>query len=228
MQFITVVTSVGLVSYLLGAIPFCLLLGFASGTDIRNYGSRNTGATNLARVVNYPVGIFGLLLDFLKGFAPAFFGASVCAFLLGDIEEQTIVQLNVSFGFLSIIGHCFPVYLSFDGGKGVATSLGVFIALMPLVTAATFLVWLGVAVGSGWVSLASILAAAALPMIYLGSRFVIPCSGCVFYGAELAIALLASLLVIVRHKTNIIRLVNGEERKFMDSAKTLNEEGEKT
>jgi glycerol-3-phosphate acyltransferase PlsY len=219
-----VYTSVGLASYLLGAVPFCLLLGFLFGTDIRNFGSGNTGATNLARVVNYPVGIFGLLLDFLKGFAPAFAGAAVCVWFIGDLPEQTMVLLNVMCGFLSIMGHCFPVYLGFDGGKGVATSLGVFLAIMPIATAGTFLVWLVVALGSGWVSLASILSAAALPFVYLLTRFVITCRGCTFFIPELILALLASTLVIVRHKTNIVRLINGEERKFMDSAVVLDEE----
>lgn len=224
MNTVLVTTSVAIASYLLGAIPFCLLLGFAAGTDIRNFGSGNTGATNLARVINYPVGIAGLLLDFLKGFAPALFGATVCMMLLGELPETTRVNLSVTFGFLSIVGHCFPIYLNFDGGKGVATSLGVFIALMPVVTAGAFLVWLGVALGSGWVSLASILSAAAMPFIYLLSRFVLPCSICTFHQSELMIALLASLLVIVRHRSNIQRLMKGEERKFMDSAKTLEEE----
>lgn len=217
-------TCVGLASYLLGAVPFCLLLGFLSGTDIRDFGSGNTGATNLARVVNYPVGVLGLVLDFLKGFVPAFAGATICVWLVGDLPEETLVLLSVVFGFLAILGHCFPVYLGFDGGKGVATSLGVFLAIMPIATAGTFLVWLIVALGSGWVSLASILSAAALPLVYLLTRFVITCSGCTFFTPELILAVLASVLVIVRHKSNIIRLVQGEERKFMDSAEVLDEE----
>ncbi len=219
-----VYTAVGLTSYLLGAVPFCLLLGFLLGTDIRKFGSGNTGATNLARVVNYPVGILGLLLDFLKGFIPAFAGATVCVWVLGSVPEQTTVLLSVVFGFLSIVGHCFPVYLGFDGGKGVATSLGVFLAIMPMATGGAFLVWLIVALGSGWVSLASILSAASLPFIYLLTRFVITCSGCTFHVPELLLALLASTLVIVRHKSNIVRLIKGEERKFMDSAVVLDEE----
>lgn len=219
---------VGLFSYLLGAIPFCLLLGFLFGTDIRNFGSGNTGATNLARVVNYPVGITGLLLDFLKGFVPAFFGAAVCVLLAGPISDHASITLHVVFGFLAIVGHCFPVYLGFNGGKGVATSLGVFVAIMPAVTFVSFLIWVLVAFGSGWVSLASIVAAAVLPVIYLISRLVLQCSGCVFYWTELTLALLASVLVIVRHKSNIIRLLEGDERKFMDSAEVLEEEDDST
>ncbi len=218
------VVSGALVSYLLGAVPFCLLLGFLFGRDIRNYGSGNTGATNLARVVGYAAGVAGLALDFLKGFAPAFWGPVLVTSAFSSGSPEFITWMSVIFGFLAIIGHCFPVYLGFDGGKGVATSLGVLMAVMPLVTGITFLFWVAVTLISGWVSLASILSAAVLPVFYVLSATVFACPACGGLSIpEFLLSLTAGVLVVARHHENIRRLWRGDERKFLDSAEALEE-----
>jgi len=219
------VVGTGLLSYLLGAVPFSLLIGFFFGQDIRSCGSGNTGATNLARVVNYGAGVCGLALDFLKGFAPAFWGGVLVQQIAGPFPAAELIWLHASYGFLAIVGHCFPVYLRFDGGKGVATSLGVFVAIMPVVTLAAFLFWGIVALTSGWVSLASILAAVMIPVFYLTFAAVLTfCPSCgQLRFSYLTLSILASVLVVARHHENIRRLWKGEERKFLDAAKDLEE-----
>ncbi len=215
----------GLASYLLGAIPFSLLVGFAVGNkDIREEGSGNTGATNLARTVNYPTGLLGLILDVGKGFAPAFWFGPLVIYLSGINGTLTLQWVQVSYGFLAIIGHCFPVYLLFSGGKGVATSLGVFVALAPVPTLLAFAVWLITLLVGGWVSLASMTGAAGLPLLhYLYHNVIFPSDA---YGGitnpVLLFSAIAATLVVVRHHENISRLLSGDEEKFYESLQSTN------
>ena len=182
-------------AYLLGSIPTGLLLGKLYGIDVRNEGSGNIGATNLYRTVGRKVGIWTLLGDCLKGFLPV-----MLAWQLGLGEP-----LQAAVALAAFCGHVFSIFLRFKGGKGVATALGVYLALAPLAVLGALLVF--VALGAVWryISLGSIVAAAVMPLII----FLRPHSN------ELLLAtVLISLIVIVKHHANISRLLAGTESKF--------------
>ena len=148
-------------SYMVGAIPFGLVLSRGTGIDIRTQGSRNIGATNVSRLLGKKLGFCTLLLDIAKGYLPMF----AAGLLLGDDPNRNLV-IGLC-GAASITGHMFPVYLGFKGGKGVATALGVFLYLAPkalLLSLAVFIAAVGL---TGYVSLGSLLASAAiLPGLY--------------------------------------------------------------
>ena len=188
-----------IVGYLLGSVPFGLLAGRLKGVDIRTQGSGNIGATNVWRVCGWRYGLPVFLLDALKGVAAVYVGRR-----LGG-EYTPIVG-----AFACIIGHSFPVWLNFKGGKGVATSLGVMLGMMPMATLAVFALWVIVFKASGYVSLASIVAAAALPTVVgIGNA-----SGWSYGWPAFYFALVAGALVIVRHRSNIARLRAGTESRF--------------
>jgi len=188
--------------YLLGSIPFGYLLVRATGGgDIRFKGSGNIGATNVARTSGWSVGVATLLLDAAKGFLSVWLTAH---FSGGNIHFMMYA------GLAAMIGHVFPVWLKFEGGKGVATALGVFLSVCWPAVAAAVLLFLLVAFFWRYVSLASISAAAALPLlIYLlyapGHAPPTPVSVC---------TLLAAVIVIVKHRDNIERLLAGTEPRF--------------
>lgn len=186
------------ISYLLGSVPFGLLISKAKGKDIRTMGSGNIGATNVLRCMGKPLGITCFALDVLKGWIPAAFFPT-----LGTIDPA----FGILFGALAILGHNFPVFLNFKGGKGVATSAGVLIGVAPLAVIIGLITWVVVFKVSGYVSLGSIIAALVVVLagwIHVGQ-----------YGVVTALALtLLGALTIYRHRTNIQRLRNGTENKF--------------
>jgi acyl phosphate:glycerol-3-phosphate acyltransferase len=215
--------SIILAGYLLGSIPVGYLVARAKGVDIRKQGSGNIGATNVFRTLGKGPGIFVFIFDALKG---VFAVRLAIAFLArhpvvwqeqvvhqGDAILHTMHFLQPAMagiigGVAAIIGHNFPVWLKFKGGKGVATSLGVVIALTPLAAAVAFGVWAVVFFASRYVSLASIIAAIAVPATVAltehgGDRT-----------ALLAFTSLAALLIVLRHRKNIERLYNGTENRF--------------
>jgi glycerol-3-phosphate acyltransferase PlsY len=191
-----------IMAYLLGSIPFGLILAkLFGGADVRKAGSGNIGATNVLRVVGPLAGILTLLLDAAKGWLAVWLASRIT-------HDQTTVMILA--GLLAMVGHCFPVWLGFRGGKGVATAAGVFAALCPLAFFAALVLFILVVSFWRYVSLGSLAAAAALPLfVYLlwAPHFAPPES--VTLGS-LAIA----VLVIVQHRGNIIRLARGEEPKF--------------
>jgi glycerol-3-phosphate acyltransferase PlsY len=200
------------IAYLLGAIPFALLLGRLGGVDIRTIGSGNVGATNLGRALGKSWGIAGFLLDVAKGAAP------VAAFgLLGpDWPRGAVFPLLawLLVGVMAIVGHMFPVYLGFKGGKGVATGLGVLLALWPVMTLAgvtAFILWLIITKATGYVSLGSMIGAASLPLTATG--IALGMGRLAELPVYLALSLLLATLVIVRHRGNIRRLRAGTESK---------------
>ena len=193
-----------LLSYLLGSIPFGLLIAKTKGVDIRTQGSGNIGATNVLRCLGKPAGISCFVLDVLKGFVPAF-----CFLKMGLSNPSP--DLGLLFGVAAILGHNFPVFLKFKGGKGVATSAGVLLGVAPLAVALGLLAWVLVFVTSGYVSLGSIIAA----------LIVILTSWTAGYSFVTAVALtLLGALTIWRHRTNIERLLAGNENKFQKKAKS--------
>jgi len=193
-----------ILSYLLGSIPTGYLAGkFCKGIDIREHGSKNMGATNVFRVLGKTPGIIVLLLDVLKG-------------VLAVVVVPNVLGLhdNLSYifcGLIAVCGHNWTVFLKFKGGKGVATSLGVFIGLtiqvatLRLAVVLCVLTWLIVFVAFGYVSLASLIAAAALPllMVLFAQPLELVMLGVIFCG-----------LVVLRHRPNIQRLLQGRESRF--------------
>ncbi len=199
-----------LVSFLLGGIPFALLLGRLRGVDIRQHGSGNIGATNLTRTLGRRWGIAAFLLDFLKGLIPALGGQLLPR--VADVPEPlTPVHLGILFGIAAVAGHVFPIYLRFRGGKGVATSFGVMTGLVWLAALISGVAWVAVFLSTRLVSLASIVAALLFPLtVFLAERGREPAS---FYALE-GLALAAMALILIRHHTNIRRLLSGKEHRF--------------
>lgn len=190
-------------AYLFGSIPFGLITGFAiKRVDIREHGSKNIGATNVFRVVGKKWGITVLLLDTLKGYL-------ACKFplLLGFPEFPIPFQLLL--GISAILGHSFPIWLKFKGGKGVATSLGVFLAISWVPTAITFLIWILVFISCHIISLSSLIAA-----------LVFPCMITLYYWRTpdikflLSISITLALFIFYTHRGNIHRLCHGTEKKL--------------
>ena len=194
-----------LIAYVLGSIPNALWVGKTfKNIDVREHGSKNTGSTNAARVLGAKLGIFTLILDILKGALPTYLGIVLGANLLTrmtGIDKLDIIVI----GMAAILGHTFSLFLKFKGGKAVATTLGVFLVLVPyaiLILLVVFFVIFGL---TKYVSLASVISAVALPIaVYFTTRH-IPLT---------ILGIIIGLLVIIRHKENIKRLINGTESKL--------------
>ena len=191
--------------YLLGSIPFGLFAARLKGVDIRKHGSGNIGATNVWRVCGWRHGLPVFVLDVLKGVASVWLAHLLAARLSGDPA-----WIGIAAAMACIVGHSFPVWLGFKGGKGVATSLGVFLGLMPLPSLCALLSWMIVFKISGYVSLASIVAAIVLPAAAIALQFTSCRHGWPVSGFAAAVG----LLVIVRHSPNIARLRAGTENRF--------------
>lgn len=183
-------------AYLIGAIPVGLTVGLMLGTDVRDVGSGNIGATNVLRAFGPATGLAVFIADVLKGVA----AVAVCvAFGL----EGWLLSTGALF---AVLGHCFSVFIGFKGGKGVATSLGTVIMLSPLAAAIAFGVWLVIVLPTRIVSLASLLGAAMLPAAFFFLNTTNP---------EAVVPLVAMVLVVIgRHHENIERLLKGEEHRF--------------
>jgi len=200
-----------LAAYLTGAIPFGLLISRARGMDIRQHGSGNIGATNVLRVLGKPLGITTFFLDAFKGFVPAFFFADLAARASGVLPANPGL-VSVLCGAAAIIGHNFPVYLGFKGGKGVATSAGVLIGIAPLAALVGLGSWGLLFFAFRYVSLASILAA-----------LIVGISGWFLYKGNTLLCSVLSVfaaMIILRHRTNMMRLLNGTESRFSKKPKT--------
>lgn len=196
-----------LIAYGLGSIPFgYVLVRLFRQEDIRSKGSGNIGATNVVRSGAKGLGALTFLLDALKGYI----AVSVAAWIL---DLHTLVQVPLQnamamAALFAILGHIFPAWLSFKGGKGVATALGVFIALAWLPAVAALLVFIAVFALSRFVSLASILAAASFPVFaFLSPHYP-------YSGLMIAVIVIIPLIVIAKHHQNIHRLLNGTEYRF--------------
>ena len=192
---LSILAALVVISYLVGSIPTGLLLGKAYGIDVRKEGSGNIGATNLYRTLGRKVGVMTLIGDCLKGLVP------VLAIKFSTLPPEYAAWVGLS----AFSGHVFSMFLRFRGGKGVATALGVFLALAPMAVAIAIAVFAALMFAWRYVSLGSICAAAVMPVAVAllgGSRTLV------------AVTLLIAVVVIVRHHENIRRLLAGTENRF--------------
>lgn len=202
-----------LIAYLLGSIPFGLLIGLARGVDVRDHGSQNIGATNVGRLVGRKWGLLALLLDVLKGFAPVL--TAKLLFVREPAEASTLlVWLTVAVA--AVLGHLFPIYLRFRGGKGVATTVGVALGIYPYFTvamAAALICYAAVRFSTGWVSAGSLTLAVVFPLALYAYIGVAGYSMQRVWPLQ-TVALLLGSLIVVRHRTNIVRLLRGQEARL--------------
>ena len=215
------IAAIFLASYLLGSIPSGLLISKSQGLDVRAHGSKNIGATNVWRVMGKKWGLLAFVCDTAKGWLAVRLGVWMAGhfsttehLLHGKTAPHVLPHdyAGITAALGCILGHNFPVWLRFKGGKGVATSLGVIIGMMPLAALLTFMVWGVVFKISRYVSLASIVAAVVLPVIVIAMFFL----GWIHGWANFYFAVAAAALVIKRHTANIQRLRAGTELRFGD------------
>ncbi len=196
------------VSYLLGSIPVgYLIVSATTGSDVRQTGSGGTGATNVSRRAGTGAGVITLILDALKG-AAAVLIASI--FFTG---VDSVWWIGAA-GLIAILGHIFPIWLGFRGGKGVATGVGVFAVLTPFAVFCSAVAFVGIFTVTRYVSLASITAALMLPVFVLIYGLFEPGLDMI---PNLVIALLGAILIVLAHSANIGRLLSGTESKFGQS-----------
>ncbi|HEY2124439.1 MAG TPA: glycerol-3-phosphate 1-O-acyltransferase PlsY [Chthoniobacterales bacterium] len=199
--------GIALFSYLIGSIPSGYLAGRLGGVDIRQQGSGNIGATNVTRVLGKRYGYPVFLADFIKGFSAVFLAPLLGRYF--DLSCSTEVCQVVA-GVFVVIGNAFPFWLRFRGGKGVATSAGLFFALIPVAAVIATLIWIIAFYTTRYVSLASVMAALALPL----TVFIIHHVTGVHRPFVLGMTATLAAIVILRHRTNLARLMRGTEQRF--------------
>jgi acyl phosphate:glycerol-3-phosphate acyltransferase len=182
-------------SYLLGSLPVGLLLARIKGRDPRTVGSGNIGATNVMRAAGKTIGIITLIGDALKGFLPVWLAARF------GLSESVVAIV----GFAAFLGHLYPLYLKFRGGKGVATSLGIFLALSYVATLVDVVVFIAILLIWRYVSLGSIVCAVLMPLFLILFHVHAP---------FVALALVIVVFTLLRHKDNVVRLLSGKENKL--------------
>jgi glycerol-3-phosphate acyltransferase PlsY len=190
-----------LAAYLTGATPTSYIVGRIRGIDLRQHGSGNLGATNAFRVLGWKAATPIFMIDIAKGWFPT------ACFALWDRRPEA--EWALAYGAAAIIGHVFSVYVRFRGGKGVATGAGVFLALAPLAVLLCLVVWGTLVFLTGYVSVASIAAAVVLPTVVYAS---------LGPGPVLWVAIGLAAFVIFAHRSNIRRLLQGEEHRFRRKA----------
>ncbi|MDF9800623.1 glycerol-3-phosphate acyltransferase PlsY [Catalinimonas alkaloidigena] len=205
MNIIWIILSL-IVAYLLGSIPTAVWYGLRfHGVDVRKHGSGNAGATNTFRVLGKRAGSIVMLVDILKGLT-----ATMLAFFLiktHAIDSGQLVEYKLLLGVIAVIGHVFPLYTNFKGGKGVATLLGMVVSLQPWVALSCIVVFLLTLTFSKYVSLSSLLATLAFPLLLMVPPFKTDEPILIFFG------FLMFVVLAITHKKNIVRLLNGDENR---------------
>ena len=192
-------------AYLLGSIPSAVWVGkILYGIDVRQHGSGNAGATNVIRVLGYKAGIPVMIFDVFKGWL----AVQLAIWLpVPGQSSEILVYVCIGMALAAVLGHVFPVYAGFKGGKGVGTIAGAGIALFPLAILLVLIVFILILAISHYVSLSSIVASLAFPVVVwfiIGER----------HPGLVGLSLLVAVFIPVTHRKNIIRLIKGEERKF--------------
>lgn len=195
---------IGCIGYLLGSIPSAVWVGKRFyGIDVREHGSKNAGATNTFRVLGKKPGKIVLLIDVLKGL----FAVVAPQIIYPELNHESLVNLKIIAAVTVILGHVFPVFAGFKGGKGVATALGVIIAIHPLTACICLAIFLGVFITSNYVSLGAIVTSVFFPIVLIF----------VFHEKSFPLILFSIIIgaaVVITHKKNIVRLLNGTENKM--------------
>jgi glycerol-3-phosphate acyltransferase PlsY len=200
-------------AYVLGSIPFSyIVVRIVAGADIRQHGSRNVGATNVARTFGKTPGIIALLLDIAKGYAAVFIAQQIVARPGWPLPTAPDSALHSHAFWISLaalvamLAHMFPVWLKFHGGKGVATATGAFLAMSPIAVAGGIIVFIIVLLATRFVSLASMLSAASIPIFF---RYLSHASHW-----TIIISVIIAVLIAAKHHSNVERLVRGTERRL--------------
>lgn len=205
-----------LASYLIGSIPTSVWVGrLTKGIDIRNYGSGNAGATNTFRVLGWKAGLVVSLIDLFKGFTAAYW-VSHLGYVVGDVPVvyagwETDTMLKIMAGLMAVIGHMFPVFAGFRGGKGVITAAGMLYALEPISISIALAVFLTLVFTTRYVSVASIVATALYPSMLLVMRYVL---GMDVDGSHIVFTIVTAAFILWRHRGNMKRLLTGTENRI--------------
>jgi len=218
-----------LFAFLLGSIPFGLLIAKSQGINIRDHGSGNIGATNVLRVIGKKYGISCFFLDFIKGLAPTIIAMNLLRFagheawyhfsfskdLSVELPQLTAQSLQVATGLCTILGHNYSPWVGFKGGKGIATSAGVIVVLAPFGLPILGAVWFILFKLTRYVSVASIGAAIALPLIVVfGSWYHGKLANDTWNKPLMVFAIFVAVMATWKHRSNIKKLLNGTENKF--------------
>jgi glycerol-3-phosphate acyltransferase PlsY len=206
-----------IISYLIGSISFALIIAKAHGIDLRTIGSGNLGATNLARACGKKWAYICFLLDFLKGFVPTF---AAKFFILPDSADASALVLWLIVGVAAILGHIFPFYLKFKGGKGVATGFGVVLGIWPYCTIPgliVFILWAGIVLIWRYISLGSVIAAAVFPLVMIVLTAILKDWYFNVLWPLIFTAVILCSLVIFLHRANIKRILAGTEHKIFNN-----------
>lgn len=200
-------------AYLLGSIPSSVWYGIGYfGIDVRKHGSGNAGATNTFRVLGKRAGTIVMLIDVLKGWTATCLASLL--FYMNTIGETELLMFKILFGVIAIFGHIFPIFVGFKGGKGIATLLGMVLAIHPELAAVCITIFILTLVASQYVSLSSILSTLAFPVLSWAGMFGHPEPLLIVFG------FIMFVLVVLTHQKNIIRLLNGNENRVNIFPKT--------
>ena len=233
MNSVESVSIIIIISYLIGSIPTAVWVGkLFYGVDIREHGSGNAGATNTFRVLGWKSGVLVSLIDIFKGFVAAYY-VSQLGFVLGGIPMYAFdiwnidVFMRVVAGLFAVIGHMYPLYAGFKGGKGVITAAGMLFGIEPVSISLALTVFLILLVTSRYVSLASMVASISYPLFVLFMRYGLGMSE--LDGSLMVFSSAVALGIVLKHKDNIKRLMNGTENRiksFSPAKGKLNEKGD--
>jgi glycerol-3-phosphate acyltransferase PlsY len=210
MKFVILIVG----AYLLGSIPFGLIIAVAHGKDLRSIGSGNIGATNLSRALGRKWAYLCFVLDAAKGLLPTAFAARI----ISSPPAASELFLTLTVGCAAVFGHIFPIYIKFKGGKGVATSFGVALGLWPYYTICSIFalgVWVFTVLKWRYISLASIVASVVFPLTLVLAIILIHAWNFTDLWPLLIAAVVIPIMVIVRHRENIKRLIAGTESKSL-------------
>lgn len=205
-----------ILSYFIGAIPSSIWVGkLIRGVDIRNHGSGNAGTTNTFRILGWRIGVIVGIFDLIKGYTATFFvsriifefGSTIPPFFNWD---PLMIAMIIT-GLIAVLGHIFPVYANFKGGKGVLTAAGVLLAIEPISVLLVVVVFVSVLFPSRYVSLASITAVFSYPIILLILKY---WGNLTIDGSVIVFAIILAISIILKHKTNIRRLLDGSENSI--------------